>query len=288
MSVGRVNRRCAPESATTSGCRRRTGAAPTLVSLFDPVALDRAMAGHGALATHIPVGSAAIRARSWREDDRIRTEVSRNSSTPSCGTTCNASCRRPSPSSVRAAETAGSPRRPCLHRTPVPKPLRWRPPRRPRDSARGAVRAWCSGPDSSPARTRSAGTSSLACGPGSRSFWAGPTAGCPRCTPRCRNRRCGRAGLPGRDLPRLRAAGSQIRMGLCNRGRSRTPFGEVLPDPRPEARRALRRAAQPVAARGQWRSHRGDGLEAGAPEHAGRLGRRPRVNATRCRAAPRR
>jgi nucleoside-diphosphate-sugar epimerase len=49
-------------------------------SLFDPDALGRAVAGHDAvvnLATHIPVGVAAIRARAWREDDRIRTEGSR-------------------------------------------------------------------------------------------------------------------------------------------------------------------------------------------------------------------
>ncbi|TFD72120.1 NAD-dependent epimerase/dehydratase family protein [Cryobacterium fucosi] len=64
-----------------SALLRRTGAVPVLVSLFDPDALDRAVAGQDAvvnLATHIPVGSEAIRARSWREDDRIRTEGSRN------------------------------------------------------------------------------------------------------------------------------------------------------------------------------------------------------------------
>jgi len=49
-------------------------------SLFDPDALARAVAGHDAvvnLATHIPAGAAAIRARAWREDDRIRTDGSR-------------------------------------------------------------------------------------------------------------------------------------------------------------------------------------------------------------------
>jgi nucleoside-diphosphate-sugar epimerase len=60
---------------------RRAGAVPVRASLFDPVALDRAVAGHDVvinLATHIPVGADAIRARAWREDDRIRTEGSRN------------------------------------------------------------------------------------------------------------------------------------------------------------------------------------------------------------------
>jgi nucleoside-diphosphate-sugar epimerase len=42
--------------------------------------MSRAVAGHDAvinLATRIPVGSAAVRARAWREDDRLRTEGSR-------------------------------------------------------------------------------------------------------------------------------------------------------------------------------------------------------------------
>lgn len=59
---------------------RRTGARPVQVSLFDPEALGRAVAGHDVvvnLATHIPVGTAAILAREWREDDRIRTHGSR-------------------------------------------------------------------------------------------------------------------------------------------------------------------------------------------------------------------
>jgi nucleoside-diphosphate-sugar epimerase len=42
--------------------------------------MSRAVAGHDVvinLATRIPVGAAAIKAKSWREDDRIRTEGSR-------------------------------------------------------------------------------------------------------------------------------------------------------------------------------------------------------------------
>lgn len=60
---------------------RRAGAVPVAVSLFDPDGLGLAVAGHDVvvnLATHIPVGSAAIWPGAWREDDRIRTEGSRN------------------------------------------------------------------------------------------------------------------------------------------------------------------------------------------------------------------
>lgn len=59
---------------------RRAGALPVSVSLFDPVALRREVAGHDVavnLATRIPVGPAAVRPSAWREDDRIRTEGSR-------------------------------------------------------------------------------------------------------------------------------------------------------------------------------------------------------------------
>jgi nucleoside-diphosphate-sugar epimerase len=58
----------------------RQGAEAVRASLFDPDGLGRVVAGHDAvvnLATAIPVGSGAIRARAWREDDQIRTEGSR-------------------------------------------------------------------------------------------------------------------------------------------------------------------------------------------------------------------
>jgi nucleoside-diphosphate-sugar epimerase len=49
--------------------------------LFDPVALRHAVAGHDVvvnLATRIPGGTAGLRAKNWRENDRIRTEASKN------------------------------------------------------------------------------------------------------------------------------------------------------------------------------------------------------------------
>ena len=67
-------------SAEKADLLARQGARAVRASLFDPDALGRAMAGHDAavnLATHIPVGAAAINARAWREDDKIRTEGSR-------------------------------------------------------------------------------------------------------------------------------------------------------------------------------------------------------------------
>jgi nucleoside-diphosphate-sugar epimerase len=57
------------------------GAAPVEADLFDPDALRRALSGHDVvvnLATHIPPPSAATRAGSWRENDRIRSQASRN------------------------------------------------------------------------------------------------------------------------------------------------------------------------------------------------------------------
>lgn len=50
------------------------------LDLFDPAAVRSRLEGHDVvvnLATHIPVGPAALRASSWRENDRIRTEGSR-------------------------------------------------------------------------------------------------------------------------------------------------------------------------------------------------------------------
>ena len=57
------------------------GASPVEADLFDPAALRRAVAGHDVvvnLATRIPAPSAAMRAKNWRENDRIRGEASRN------------------------------------------------------------------------------------------------------------------------------------------------------------------------------------------------------------------
>jgi len=57
----------------------RLGATPVQVDLFDPAALRQAVAGHDAvvnLATHIPPSSRAFLPGAWRENDRIRREVS--------------------------------------------------------------------------------------------------------------------------------------------------------------------------------------------------------------------
>jgi len=57
------------------------GATPVTASLFDRDALVAAVAGHDAvinLATHIPPLTKAARASAWAENDRIRTEGSRN------------------------------------------------------------------------------------------------------------------------------------------------------------------------------------------------------------------
>jgi nucleoside-diphosphate-sugar epimerase len=57
------------------------GATPVEADLFDPAALRHAVAGHDVvinLATSIPPGTAAMRAKNWRENDRLRTEASRN------------------------------------------------------------------------------------------------------------------------------------------------------------------------------------------------------------------
>lgn len=56
------------------------GVEPVVGGLFDPDALTSAFAGCDAvcnLATHAPVGYAAVRPGAWRVDDRIRTEGSR-------------------------------------------------------------------------------------------------------------------------------------------------------------------------------------------------------------------
>ena len=56
------------------------GARGAELDLFDPAAVRAALRGHDVvvnLATHIPVGKAALRGSAWRENDRIRTEGSR-------------------------------------------------------------------------------------------------------------------------------------------------------------------------------------------------------------------
>jgi nucleoside-diphosphate-sugar epimerase len=60
---------------------RSLGATPVEVGLFDPDALRAAVAGHDAvcnLATHIPSAVRAADPRSWQENERIRSEGSRN------------------------------------------------------------------------------------------------------------------------------------------------------------------------------------------------------------------
>lgn len=60
---------------------RSAGAEPVSVELFDPGRLIGAVAGHDVvvnLATHIPDVSKAMRLGAWAENDRIRTEGSRN------------------------------------------------------------------------------------------------------------------------------------------------------------------------------------------------------------------
>lgn len=60
---------------------RRLGATPVAVDLFAPGAVKEAVAGHDVvmnLATHIPPLAKAAMPGAWRDNDRIRTEVSRN------------------------------------------------------------------------------------------------------------------------------------------------------------------------------------------------------------------
>ena len=60
---------------------RSLGATPVEVGLFDPDGLRAAVAGHDAvcnLATHIPPALRAADPKAWQENDRIRTEGSRN------------------------------------------------------------------------------------------------------------------------------------------------------------------------------------------------------------------
>ena len=68
-------------SAERGAAIQNQGARPVQVDLFDPSAVRGAVAGHDAivnLATHIPPSSKAFVRSAWRENDRIRREVSRN------------------------------------------------------------------------------------------------------------------------------------------------------------------------------------------------------------------
>jgi nucleoside-diphosphate-sugar epimerase len=64
-----------------AGHLRSLGAEPVAVDLFDPDAARSAVSGHDVvcnLATHIPVVTKSGRPGAWAENDRIRTEASRN------------------------------------------------------------------------------------------------------------------------------------------------------------------------------------------------------------------
>jgi nucleoside-diphosphate-sugar epimerase len=68
-------------SAEKAETIRSWGATPVAVDLFDPADVMVALKGHDAvcnLATHIPPLSRASRSAAWKENDRIRTEASRN------------------------------------------------------------------------------------------------------------------------------------------------------------------------------------------------------------------
>jgi len=68
-------------SAAKATLVQTLGATPVRVNLFDSGAVRRAVEGHNAvvnLATKIPSLSRAMLPRAWSENDRIRTEVSRN------------------------------------------------------------------------------------------------------------------------------------------------------------------------------------------------------------------
>ena len=60
---------------------KKQGAKPVRVDLFDPAAVDAAVAGHDAVinvATKIPSGMQILMPRAFRENTRIRTEASQN------------------------------------------------------------------------------------------------------------------------------------------------------------------------------------------------------------------
>ena len=68
-------------SETRAALVRELGASPVGADLFDPLAVRALVAGHDVvcnLATHIPPTSRMASPGAWAENDKIRTEVSRN------------------------------------------------------------------------------------------------------------------------------------------------------------------------------------------------------------------
>ena len=58
---------------------RELGATPAMIDPFDAAALDEAVRGHEVvmnLATHIPAPTKAAFPSAWKENDRIRSELS--------------------------------------------------------------------------------------------------------------------------------------------------------------------------------------------------------------------
>jgi nucleoside-diphosphate-sugar epimerase len=177
-------------SAQRAGLLAGQGARAVQASLFDPDALARAVAGHDAvvnLATHIPAGAAALRARAWREDDRIRTEGSR--------VLVDAALQHRAGRLVQEAVTFVYPDRgdEWITEETIPEPNRRsqaatmaataQAARFTAGGGSGVVLRFGQfyGPDTGPASRCSPGP-----GPASRPFWASPAAGCPRCAPRTR------------------------------------------------------------------------------------------------------
>lgn len=68
-------------SSAKAALLKKQGATPVRVDLFDPAAVDSAVAGHDAvinIATHIPSGMKVLLPRAFDENARIRTEASQN------------------------------------------------------------------------------------------------------------------------------------------------------------------------------------------------------------------
>ena len=95
------------------GAHARSAPTPVAVDLFDPAAVAAAVAGHDVvcnLATHIPPLADGVTPGAWAENDRIRTEASRNLVDAALAAGAAASSRSRSPSSTRTAATGGSTR----------------------------------------------------------------------------------------------------------------------------------------------------------------------------------
>ena len=240
-------------SAEKAGLLASQGARPVQASLFDPGALGRAVAGHDAvvnLATHIPVGAAAIRPRAWREDDRIRTEGSR--------ILVDAALRHEVARLVQEAVTFVYPDRGDEWITEETAPE----PNRRFQAATMAATAQA-------ARFTAGGGSGVVLrfgqfyGPDrasaemlarARAWQAGRSRQARRlavpAAPRGRGRsRDGGPGLRAGNLQRGRAPGAALGVGGGHQGGSRDRAGQVLPGPAAKARRPAGRAAHPVAAR---------------------------------------